>query len=94
MVCLRQVLNPLRIPCFPEGHAHKKVPHYLAIVGDFFVKLAVFQQEVTDLSRRAAAREKIGEVGKEALHRAQKENLTHSFGHYHFSAVLKFTGQQ
>jgi len=62
--------------------------------GDFFVKLAVFQQEVADLRRRAAACEKIGEVGKEALHKAQNENLTHSFGHYHFSAVLKFTGQQ
>ena len=23
-----------------------------------------------------------------------EENLTHFFGHYHFSAVLKFTGQQ
>ena len=55
----------------------------LKIVGDFFVKRAMFQQEVADLRRRAAAREKIGEVGKEALHRAQKENLTHFFGHYH-----------
>lgn len=68
---LRQVLNPLRVPRFPEGHAHKNVPHYLAIVGDFFVKLAVFQQEVADLRRRAAACEKIGEVGKKALHRAE-----------------------
>ena len=79
---LRQVLNPLRVPRFPEGHAHKKVPHYLTIVGDFFVKLAVLQQEVADLRRRAAACGKNGEVGKEALHRTQKENLTHFFGHY------------
>gem|GEM_PF-3979062 len=88
------MLNPLRVPRFPKGHAHKKAPHYLAIVGDFFVKLAVFQQEVANLRKRAAACEKIGEVGKEALHRAQKENITHFFRHYHFSAVLKFTGQQ
>ena len=73
MVRLRQVLNPLRVPRFPEVHAHKKVPHYLTIVGDFFVKLAVFQQEVADLRRRAAACEKNGEVGKEALHRTQKD---------------------
>ena len=79
MVCLRQVLNPLRVPRFPEGYAHKKVPRYFAIVGDFFVKLTVFQQEVADLRRRAVACEKIGGVGKEALHRAQKENLTHFF---------------
>ena len=67
------MLNPLRVPRFPEGHAHKKVPHYFAIVGDFFVKLTVFQQEVADLRRRAVACEKIGEVGKEALHRAQRD---------------------
>ena len=67
------MLNPLRVPRFPEGYAHKKVPHYFAIVGDFFVKLTVFQQEVADLRRRAAACEKIGEVGKEALHRAQRD---------------------
>ena len=73
MVYLRQVLNPLRVPRLCEGHAHKKVPHYLAIVGGFFVKLTVFQQEVADLRRRAAACEKIGGVGKEALHRAQKD---------------------
>ena len=42
-------------------------------MGDFFVKLTVFQQEVADLRRRAAACEKIGEVGKEVLHRAQKD---------------------
>lgn len=65
MVYLRQVLNPLRVPRLPKRHAHKKVPHYLAIVGDFFVKLAVFQQEVADLRRRAAACEKIGEVGRD-----------------------------
>jgi len=42
-------------------------------VGDFFVKLAVLQQEVADLRRRAAACEKNGEGGKETLHRAQKD---------------------
>lgn len=73
MVYLRQVLNPLRLPRFPEGHTHKKVPHYLTIVGDFFVKLTVFQQEVADLRKRTAACEKNGEVDKEARHRTQKD---------------------
>lgn len=36
MVRLRQVLNPLRAPRFPEGHAHNTLPRCLPDSGGFF----------------------------------------------------------
>ena len=66
--------KPAPRPSFPRGaRPTKKSPHYLTIVGDFFVKLAVLQQEVADLRKRTAACEKNGEVDKEARHRTQKD---------------------
>lgn len=36
MVHLRQVLNPLRVPRFPKGHAHNTFPRCQADSGGFF----------------------------------------------------------
>ena len=40
MVRLRQVLNPLRAPRFPEGHAHNTLPRCQADSGGFFLHTA------------------------------------------------------
>ena len=40
MVRLRQVLNPLRVPRFPEGHTHNTFPRCQTDSGGIFLHIA------------------------------------------------------